>query len=71
MKRQWPGLLLLLVLLPGSRAFQEPPEFDASASEMRPAIERFAADRAILGRAYSDSLAPSRQARFKQFYSEW
>jgi len=54
------------------RAFQAPQaDFDNSTSEMRALIERFAADRAILNRAYSDPLAAGRQSRLKDFLTEW
>jgi uncharacterized protein (DUF885 family) len=44
----------------------KPPE-----SAMRGAIERYTTDRASLARSYPVSLSPARQARFKQFYSDW
>ena len=53
-------------------AFQAPPvELDNFTSEMRPPIASFAADRAILNRAYAVPLSPSRESRFRQFYTEW
>jgi hypothetical protein len=72
-KEQLPGLLCcalagMLSALP-VRAFQPAPaqaEFDTSTSEMRPAIERFAADRASLSRDYPIQLSSVRQSRFKQ-----
>ena len=73
MKGPLPGLLLLtLAGIPIVRAFQAPQaDFDNSTSEMRALIERFAADRAILNRAYSDPLAAGRQSRLKDFLTEW
>ena len=73
MKGPLPGLLLLtLAGIPIVRAFQAPQaDFDNSTSEMRALIERFAADRAILSRAYSDPLAAGRQSRLKDFLTEW
>ena len=73
MKERLPGLLCctlagMLSALP-VRAFQLAPaqaEFDTSTSEMRPAIERFAADRASLSRDYPIQLSSVRQSRFKQ-----
>src|SRR5690348_6946141 len=46
-------------------------EFDSSASEMRPAIESFAADHASLSRALTVQLSPGRHERFKQFFTDW
>src|SRR5262249_19342528 len=40
-------------------------------SEMRPMLERFTVDRATLNRYYGGSPSAARQARFKQFYSDW
>ena len=73
MKGPLPGLLLLtLAGIPIVRAFQaSQADFDNSTSEMRALIERFAADRAILNRAYSDPLAAGRQSRLKDFLTEW
>src|SRR5262245_37791000 len=42
-----------------------------SQSELRSLIERYNADRGSLFRSYPVELSPARQARFKQFYSEW
>jgi uncharacterized protein (DUF885 family) len=54
------------------RAFQAASaEFDNSTSEMRTAIERFAADRTSLNRAYAVQLSPSRESRFEQFLRAW
>ena len=73
MNRPLSGLLLLtLAGIPAARAFQAAQaDFDNSNSEMRPPIYRFAADLAILNRAYSDPLAASRQSRLKEFLTEW
>ena len=46
-------------------------DLDASTSEMRASIERYSADRFALGRFYSVETSPARQARFKQFYTDW
>src|SRR5215813_7628104 len=46
-------------------------DLDSSKSEMRPVIERYVADRGSLSRSYPVESSPARQARFKQFYSEW
>jgi hypothetical protein len=43
---------------------------DTSASEMRPAIERFSADRGNLLRYYNIADAPARRARLRRFYQE-
>ncbi|HJQ27145.1 MAG TPA: DUF885 family protein [Blastocatellia bacterium] len=46
-------------------------EADVSPSEMRSVIERYTTDRASLNRSYAVPLSATRQARFKQFYSDW
>ncbi|HSO75828.1 MAG TPA: DUF885 family protein, partial [Blastocatellia bacterium] len=46
-------------------------DLDASASEMRASIERYAVDRFALGRFYAVEISPTRQARLKQFYADW
>ncbi|MGH9833574.1 MAG: DUF885 family protein [Blastocatellia bacterium] len=46
-------------------------DLDISKSEMRPVIERYVADRGSLFRSYPVESSPARQARFKQFYSDW
>ena len=38
---------------------------------MRGAIERYTVDRGSLTRSYPVSLSPTRQARFRQFYTDW
>ena len=48
-----------------------PNDLDASASEMRAMIERYAVDRFALGRFYAVETSPTRQARLKQFFSDW
>lgn len=40
-------------------------------SEMRPLIERYTVDRGSLTRSYPVSISLARQARFRQFYSDW
>jgi len=54
-----------------SPAVFAPNDLDASASEMRATIERYAVDRFALGRFYAVETSPTRQARLKQFYSDW
>ena len=73
MKERLPGLLCCTIAGMFSAlpvlAFQPTTtkaEFDTSTSEMRPAIERFAADRASLNRDYPIQLSSVRQSRFKQ-----
>ncbi|HSF25486.1 MAG TPA: DUF885 family protein [Blastocatellia bacterium] len=46
-------------------------DLDASASEMRALIERYAVDRFALGRFYAVETSPTRQARLRKFYSDW
>jgi hypothetical protein len=46
-------------------------DFDQGKSEMRPAIERFVADRGSLSRSYPVESSPAREDRFKQFYADW
>jgi hypothetical protein len=46
-------------------------EYDTSNSEMRPIIERFAADRGLLQRSYTVEASPERPARFTAFYTDW
>lgn len=47
-----------------------PADLDTSASELRPWIERFAADRGNLLRYYNIADAPARRARLKRFYED-
>jgi uncharacterized protein (DUF885 family) len=44
---------------------------DSRQSEMRGVIERYTADRGSLARFYSVEASSARQARMKQFYSDW
>jgi len=44
---------------------------DSRQSEMRGVIERYTADRGSLTRFYSVEASSARQARMKQFYSDW
>src|SRR3989442_418498 len=46
-------------------------ESNLPESEMRPLIERYTVDRGSLTRSYPVSISPARQARFRQFYSDW
>jgi uncharacterized protein (DUF885 family) len=46
-------------------------DLDVSKSEMRAVVERYVADRGSLLRSYPVESSPTRQARFKQFYSDW
>src|SRR5262245_61759734 len=46
-------------------------DLDNSQSELRSLIERYVADRGSLTRSYPVEISPARQARFKQFYSDW
>jgi hypothetical protein len=46
-------------------------ELKQQPSEMRALIERYVADRGSLSRSYPVEISPARQARFKQFYSDW
>ncbi len=44
---------------------------DSRPSEMRAVIERYTADRGSLARFYSVEASSARQARMKQFYTDW
>ncbi len=46
-------------------------DLDLSHSEMRPLVERFAADRAILNRTYNLDLSAATQERRRRFYTDW
>jgi len=46
-------------------------ELKTPESEMRSVIERYNVDRGSLTRSYPVFFSPARQARFKQFYSDW
>ncbi|MBL0158016.1 MAG: hypothetical protein IPP47_13080 [Bryobacterales bacterium] len=48
-----------------------PSEIDANASALRPALERYAADEAVLARKYPLILGPERRERLRAFYTEW
>src|SRR6185295_11692547 len=61
-----PLVVVLLVCTLGSGAFSQ-----TRISEMRAAIERYAADRGSLTRSYPVAISPARRARFKKFYEEW
>lgn len=75
------GLILALAAgwgsLPAFRAtaagsdVPELSELDAGKSELRPAIERYVADRGSLLRSYPVESSPARLARLKQFYAAW
>ncbi len=59
---------------PASSAASDLPDLkdiDSSNSEMRPWIDRYVMDRGSLSRSYPAELSPARQARFKQFYTDW
>jgi Bacterial protein of unknown function (DUF885) len=43
----------------------------ASESELRDLVDRYATDRAALGRRYGFAQSPERFARMKQFYADW
>ncbi|MDQ3012537.1 MAG: DUF885 domain-containing protein [Acidobacteriota bacterium] len=61
-------------LVPASSASYDSPDLkdiDSSNSEMRPWIDRYVMDRGSLSRSYPAELSPARQARFKQFYTDW
>ncbi|HWQ33092.1 MAG TPA: DUF885 family protein [Blastocatellia bacterium] len=65
------GLLALLILSLQMPARAQADDLDLSTSELRPVIERFSTDRGSLSRFYTIQISPVRQARMKQFYSEW
>ena len=46
-------------------------ELNLPESEMRPLLERYAADRASLNRFYSVPFSDARRVRFSQFYKDW
>ena len=52
-------------------ALAAPPELDSNSSAMRTALERYAADEAVLLRKYPEVLGPERRERLRAFYSEW
>jgi Bacterial protein of unknown function (DUF885) len=45
--------------------------FDSYPSEMQPALQRFESDLRSLERVYPTPISASRQARLKEFYTEW
>src|ERR1700737_1157245 len=49
----------------------DPTEIKNPESEMRAVFERYSVDRGSLMRSYPVFFSPARQARFKQFYSDW
>jgi uncharacterized protein (DUF885 family) len=56
------------------QAFGQPADssdLDLSHSEMRPLVQRFSSDRAILFRTYNLELSSVTQARVRQFYTDW
>src|SRR5215813_122537 len=46
-------------------------DLNTPESEMRGVIERYIVDRGSLTRSYPIALSPARQARFRQFYTDW
>src|SRR5262245_29919430 len=46
-------------------------DLDSSPSELRSLIERYVVDRGSLSRSYPTEISTARQARFKQFNSDW
>lgn len=46
-------------------------DLDNSKSEMRPAIERYVADRGSLMRSYPVEISPARRTRFEKFHRDW
>src|SRR5215813_1296842 len=52
-------------------AASDPADTKITDSEMRPAIERYTADRGSLTRSYPVTMSPSRRERFRKFYSDW
>jgi len=46
-------------------------DFDTYPSELEPAIERYESDLRSIERRYTLAVSPSRDARLKQFYTEW
>ena len=75
------GLICALVFTPitnarllnpqqGKSGIPDLKDLDVSSSEMKASIERYVADRGSLFRVFPVE-SPARQARFKQFYSDW
>ncbi len=67
--KKWlgPAAALLVFVAAG----QAPPGFDESASEMRPLLERFTADRGNLQRFYNLEASEERRQRLEKFYADW
>ena len=61
--------LAVLALSVAAAAFAV--EIDSAASELRPYIERYAADRGALLRKYPIELSAARRTRLREFYTEW
>jgi len=61
----------VLVAIPALPQAADSSGLDPSHSEMRPLVERFAADRAILNRTYNLDLSATTQERRRQFYADW
>jgi uncharacterized protein (DUF885 family) len=61
----------LLVLAAALASAQPHSDLDTSASELRPMIERYTADRGNLGRFYNIDASTNRRIRLKQFYRQW
>jgi uncharacterized protein (DUF885 family) len=71
---KFPLVALAAAMAFSAHAFGQPAdssELDLSHSEMRPLVERFAADRAILLRTYNLELSSSTETRFRTFYEDW
>ncbi|MFN7946442.1 MAG: DUF885 family protein [Blastocatellia bacterium] len=66
-----PVLITLLILCLQLTTPAQTDDLDLSNSELRPAIERFSTDRGSLSRFYTVQISQARQARMKQFYTEW
>ena len=71
------GLSLALIFTPMANAQQgksdipESKDLDSTPSEMKTSIERYVVDRNTLARLFPVESSPVRQARYKQFYSDW
>jgi hypothetical protein len=64
-------LTLLLLAWAAATPSETAAEIDANASALRPALERYAADEAVLKRKYPEILGPERRERMRAFYTEW
>lgn len=49
----------------------DPGDLDSTESELRSIIERYTVDRGSLSRSYPVDMSATREARLKQFYTEW